>query len=231
MQVYAGLSIAVVGLTALARGVEPLLFQRFTGATDPVIVAMGISVLGAVLLSVLCMCDGFVIAQRRPAKGLLWSAGLAALFGMVIIAVDFAIVHPTDMNVPLPQSLLFYPVIAFIVEILFHLVPLSLLLMLLPTIVRRVRSETIVWISLFLVSVLEPSFQLLTAVFEVPVIGAPHAYAAWALGYDWLHVLAINLCQLLIFKRYDFISMYAFRFVYYGIWHIAWGHVRLSVLS
>jgi hypothetical protein len=52
----------------------------------------------------------------------------------------------------------------------------------------------------------------------------------WAVAYDGLHVLAINVCQLAIFKRYDFMSMYALRLVYYGIWHIGWGAVRLELL-
>ena len=36
--------------------------------------------------------------------------------------------------------------------------------------------------------------------------------------------------ELLIFKRYDFIAMYAFRLVYYLIWHIVWGYARLRSL-
>ena len=39
-----------------------------------------------------------------------------------------------------------------------------------------------------------------------------------------------ELCQLLIFKRCDFVTMYALRLAYYDIWHLAWGHVRLELL-
>ena len=39
-----------------------------------------------------------------------------------------------------------------------------------------------------------------------------------------------QLAQLLIFKKYDFNSMYAFRLVYYLFWHIGWGHLRLRLL-
>jgi hypothetical protein len=40
----------------------------------------------------------------------------------------------------------------------------------------------------------------------------------------------INLCQLLIFRRYDFISMYTFRIAYYMLWHVLWGYARLRLL-
>ena len=33
-----------------------------------------------------------------------------------------------------------------------------------------------------------------------------------------------------MFKRYDFGSIYALRLAYYGVWHIAWGHIRLELL-
>jgi len=48
--------------------------------------------------------------------------------------------------------------------------------------------------------------------------------------YDGLYVFAINAAQLEIFRRYDFMSMYCVRFVYYMIWHVAWGHARLNLL-
>jgi hypothetical protein len=191
---------------------------------------VGVSALGAILLSVLIVRDGFSIAGSDTGRGVARSAALAALFGIVVILVDLAIVHPADMNVPFPQSLLFYPVIGFMVEILFHLLPLCLLLTVIPALVGHGRSEAAVWVSLILVALLEPAFQTWTAASGAPVVGGPYTYAAWAVVSDGLQVFAINLCQLFIFKRYDFVSMYALRLAYYGIWHIAWGHVRLELL-
>lgn len=207
-------------------------FRRFIGEANPIAVAIGVGALGASLLSVLVVRDGFLIAGQRVGRGVSRSAGLATVFGAVIILVDLTMVHPADMNVPFPGSLLFYPVIGFIVEILFHLLTLCLLLTVFPPRVTRSRSrsEATVWWSLILVALLEPAFQVWTAASGTPVVGSPHAYASWEVAYDGLHVLAINLCQLVVFKRYDFVAMYAFRLVYYLIWHIAWGHVRLELL-
>ena len=52
----------------------------------------------------------------------------------------------------------------------------------------------------------------------------------WVTVCVFLNILLINLFQLLIFKRYDFVSMFSFRLAYYAIWHIAWGYVRLNLL-
>lgn len=227
---YLSLSLGVVVATAAGRALDPTMFVRFIGETNPTLVALGVSAVGALLLSALVARDNFSITGAQLGRGALRSTCLAALFGAVIIVVDLAIVHPADINVPFPQSLLFYPVIGFIVEILFHVLPLYLLLTVLPVLAGQRRSETIIWVSLILVALLEPAFQIWTAANGAPVVGGPHTYTPWALAYDGLHILAINMCQLVIFKQYDFVSMYVLRLVYYGIWHIAWGHVRLALL-
>jgi hypothetical protein len=227
---YAGLSLGIAGMTTIDYTVNPLLFRRFIGQADPTLMVIGISALGAVLLSLLVVRDGFAIAGPNVGPGVARSAGLAALFGTVVIVADLAIVHPADMNVPFPQSLLFYPAIGFMVEILFHLLPLCLLLTVLAALLGHGRSQVAVWISVIVVALLEPAFQIWTAATGAPVVGGPHTYPGWAVACDGLQVFGINLCQLLIFKRYDFVSMYALRLAYYGIWHIAWGYARLQLL-
>ena len=52
----------------------------------------------------------------------------------------------------------------------------------------------------------------------------------WANGYIFLHIFLINLAELAIFRRYDFVSMYSFRLLYYLLWHIIWGYSRLRML-
>jgi hypothetical protein len=111
---YAALSLGVIGMTTLTRAVSPTIFRRFIGYADPTLVAVALSAWGALLLSVLIVRDGFSIAGPAVGRGVSRSVGLAALFGAVIILVDFVAVHPADMNVPFPQSVLFYPVIGFV---------------------------------------------------------------------------------------------------------------------
>ena len=227
---YAGLLALVLMLATVGRFVNAALFEPLVGEVNPVVAAAGIGLLGATLLYFLLTRDGFLTVRPEVAPGLWRAAGLASLFGLLIIGVDSAMVHPADMNVPFPQSVLFYPVTGLMVEILFHLLPLAALLTVVPTIARRQRSETTTQISLLLVALLEPAFQTWAAVTERPIVGAPSSYAAPTVAYDSLHIFAINVCQLHMFRRYDFVSMYAFRLVYYAIWHVVWGHIRLGVL-
>ena len=227
---YAGASAAVLGLTVVARVVDPPLFGQLIGGTEPAVVAALVSLLGAGLLHLLESHAGFAIIGRQFARGLHRAAGLAALFGVLVMGVDLVLTHPADMNVPFPASLLFYPVISLMAEILFHLLPLAALMMAISAFARHGAPESAVWVSLVLVSLLEPSFQVLAAVSERPVVGAPQAYDPRVVAYDGLHVWAINICQLSIFRRYDFVSMWTFRLVYYAICHVVWGELRLRVL-
>ena len=45
-----------------------------------------------------------------------------------------------------------------------------------------------------------------------------------------VHVLAINAVGLWLFRRYDFVTMFGFRLMYYLVWHVLWGALRLDVL-
>jgi hypothetical protein len=71
------------------------------------------------------------------------------------------------------------------------------------------------------VSILEPIYQ---------TIGFVGLYPMWVVAYVAAHVFLINFLQLSLFRRYDFLSMYGFRLVYYLLWHIVWGYVRLRLL-
>ena len=221
--VFIGLSIGILGLTGIGYSSHNLLFQRFLGRANPLLAIIFIILLGVILLSVLLSQGWFAIYKKENLKGLFRSSGLAALLGLIAILVDLKIVSPADMNVLFPESLLFYPTIGFLVEILFHVLPLSVLLIILTSMFRTISYKKIIWVCILIVSLLEPIYQTIW-------MGSSNQYPLWAVVYVGFHVFLINLFQLIIFKRYDFISMYLFRLVYYLFWHIGWGHIRLKVL-
>lgn len=222
-QVYIGLSIGVVGLTGIGYFFNNLLFQRFLGGINPLIVILFIIFLGVILLSFLLSRGWFAIFKRENLKGLFRCSSLAALFVLVTILVDLKVVFPADLNILFPQSLVYYPAIGFAVEILFHVLPLSVLLLALTSIFKNINYSKIIWICILIVSLLEPIFQTIPWVFS-------NQYPLWAVAIVWLNLFLFNLSQLYIFKKYDFISMYSFRLVYYIIWHIVWGYIRLKLL-
>lgn len=220
-QVFLGLSLAVMGLTGIVHFTDDLPFGRFIGGFNPLLAGLLIIILGGILLTFLLSRGWFSLYKNKDRKGLYRASGLAAILGLVMILVDCKIVFPADTNILFPVSLLFYPAIGFFVEIVFHVLPLTLLLVMLTSWFRNVRYENIVWSSILIVALLEP-------VYQVGWLGG--RYPPWAVAYVGLHVFMINLFQLIIFKRYDFISMYLFRLVYYLFWHIGWGYLRLKVL-
>ena len=147
---------------------------------------------------------------------------LAALLALVMILFDSRIALPEGINRPFPESLLFYPTIGFVVEILFHVLPLTLLLLLMTSIFKGLTFEQIIWPCILLVALLEPIFQT--------SFSLSGEYPWTAVIFIALHNFLFNFVQLALFKRFDFVSMYSFRLVYYLLWHIVWGVMRLQRL-
>jgi hypothetical protein len=222
-QVFTGLSIGAMGLTGIIYFTDNQPFERFIGGLNPILTGLLIIILGGILLTYLLSQGWFAIYRKEKLKGLLRRSGLAALFVLITILLDLKIVFPADMNVLFPVSLLFYPAIGLFVEILFHVLPLSLLLMFLTSILKGISYKKIVWICILVVSLIEPIYQ------TIPMVSSSQ-YPLWAATIVLLNLYLFNLSQLLIFKQDDFISMYSFRLVYYLFWHIGWGYIRLKVL-
>jgi len=222
-RVILALSLAVVGLAAILQSSDPLLFPRFIGPTHALIAFPLISVLGVGLLSLLLTRGWFAIYQREHLQVLWRPCALAALLALVTIVVDLRVPFPADLNVLFPESLLFYPAIGFLVEVVFHVLPLAVLLTAVTAIGRNLGREKATLICILIVSLLEPIYQ------TRPMVASPH-YPDWAVAVVGLNLTLFNLLQLFVFRRYDFIAMYSVRLVYYLLWHVVWGHLRLQVL-
>jgi hypothetical protein len=196
-------------------------FQRLFGKLNPYLLYVGLTVLGLALLWILQQRFGFIVLTG---KGTLTGLGRAAIYalvmGVVIVAVDFILLYPENINVPVPQAWLYYPAAGFAAEVIFHLLPLSLLLLALSPLAGRLRNEKLLWITILITAAVEPVFQ---ALFSGEGFAIRNIYTT-------IHVYVFGLLQLMLFKRFDFISMYALRIFYYAIWHVIWGVIRLGVL-
>jgi len=219
--VFLGISLVIAFLTGILYVRNAPLFQAFFGALNPLLVMLGIIFLGTVLSLFFLSRGWFVVHKAGEYKGLLVAAGLAAIPGLIIILLDLKAVFPADTNRPFPDSLFFYPIFGFVVEVVFHMLPLALLLFILTS-AFKLNFEKVIWPCIIVVALLEPIFQT--------VLGFSKPYPTWVTVSVFMNILLINLFQLAIFKRYDFVSMYSFRLVYYAIWHIVWGIVRLKFL-
>ena len=218
----AGLSIALVAGVAVLTPAHDADFQRYFGAVDPRLAMTVVSVAGFAALVFLQSRGWFQIyAPGRSRQGVLLAAALATLLAIPVIFVDVAVGFPRDMNVPVPGSLLFYPAMGYVVEVVFHLLPI-VVLMLLSGLVTRLDVRHRVWLCLGIVALLEPALQVAYAIADRSASGL--------VAYVALHLLAFNVLELYLFRRFDFVAMYSFRLVYYLYWHVIWGYWRLQWL-
>jgi len=219
--VFLGISVFIAILTIILYFRNAILFQAFFGKLHPFLAVFIVILLG-ITLSVFFLSRGwFLVYKAGEYKGFLVAAGLAALPGSVIILIDLIAVFPADTNRPFPDALFFYPIFGFVVEVIFHMLPLALLLFILTS-MFKLNFERVIWPCILVVALLEPIFQT--------VLEFSRPYPAWVTVCVFANILLINLIQLSIFKRYDFVSMFSFRLVYYAIWHIVWGIIRLKSL-
>jgi hypothetical protein len=216
------LSLGAIGFTGILSFSPNPVFQPFFRNIPPVLAVSVTSVLGVVALSFLYSRHWFEMAAGSESlRGAAWSSAFATLFAVVIVLADLVVVFPFQ-HVPPPQSFLFYPTIAYVAEIVFHILPLSILLALLGPRFKGRDSTKLLWLCIVLASCPEPLFQLNWRSTESPL--------SWVDVYVGLHVFAFNVLQLALFRRYDFLSMYVCRLVYYLYWHVLWGSLRQYVL-
>lgn len=216
------LCLGVVGAAWALHLAHSQAFQPYFGDVNPVLATTFVSLLGVASAAYLNSRRWFAIHSKGEfRRSLIWSVSLATLLVIPVVVVDIFGGFPKDLNVAAPQSLLFYPVMALIAEVAFHVVPLSLLILVLGPLLMRMGRETTLWFCIIAASMIEPSFQVAWGSEKSPL---------WANAYVGLHVFAFNMLELYLFKRYGFFSMYMFRIIYYAYWHILWGYLRLQLL-
>jgi len=197
-------------------------YERYFGDINPLIPMILIVILGIMLTLFLESRGWFTISIKENLKGVSYWLALATLFAIVTISIDLNSPLAADINTPFPQSILFYPSIGFVAETLFHLLPLSLVLFVLGVFREGANREKTILIGIFIVAAVEPLFQTLTG------ISGPQPL--WSNIFIGVNIYFFSLSQLLVFRQYGFIWMYATRLVYYLLWHIVWGYYRLEIL-
>lgn len=194
----------------------PVDLERFLGAIPPLAVAVSLPVVAVASPWLLQKRAGLrFLAEGLAGRGIALAALLATLFAVPPIVVDVVWGLGSGRPVGLPVALALYPVMAFVAETVFHLMPLAMLIGVVGTRRGRAASVRPLWPFLIAVALIEPAYQSWPRVpLEAPVL---------VLGFVAVHVLVFNLAQLWLFVRYGFVAMLAMRVAYYVWWHIAWG--------
>ena len=219
--VFTIITLLVSLATIKIYSAEASAFRRYLDGINPLLVIFILFIVGIILFSFLMQDGKFAVYRKGNYKGILTAAALTIPFAVVVVTVDMKYPFPEKMNVPYPNSIFFYPVMGYIVEILFHLLPFGLLYLSLVKLLSGVDESWIVWISLLGAALIEPVFQ---------VAFAGPEESRGILIFVGIHLFLFNIVQLMLFVKFDFLSMYSFRLFYYLVWHIIWGYARLSIL-
>jgi len=149
---------------------------------------------------------------------------LGIVFGVAAVITDGAThwtgyaaqqVHQPSIHIPWPASLVIYPGGAIIVEVIYRLLPISLLLWLASSVMLRGRANgAIFWLLALATSLIEPLGDL-----DLRVLGAGTMLAVFVQDY------ALNLGQAYIFRRAGFLAALLTSVSFYMVWHVAWGLV------
>ena len=213
-------SLSIFIMFGLMNSMKNFPFSKYFGAISPLLVSGSVMILGGLLFFAASFYSDFRFANKGLQHRGKFLLSPALIFTIIIVIADSADNFPRDTNVLLPYSLLFYPAIAFIVEIIFHLLPVVILASLLHFIKPRQPKALLLWGGLFCISLFEPAYQAVLS-------GTPLSIKN---VYIFIHITLINIYGLFLFKKFDFITMYSFRLLYYSLWHIAWGTLRIYLL-
>jgi len=217
-----GVATAAVLVLALAGRSLPHDFRRFFGPLPPALV-LGVSlVIGAIAVDVLRSRGwGSVDVWSYSAAGFGAASVFAVAFAVVAVIADCTLRFDADINARWPGSLVFYPVIAPVAETVFHLVPLAVLATALGLDFDAHDLGRRAMVAIVLVASIEALFQAVAA--------SDRDHLALT-AFVIVHLFAIGLAELFLFWRYGLAAMLAFRLLYYSLWHIAWGYLRLRAL-
>jgi len=221
--VVAGLSVASVAIAATLAGEPEMPFGAYFGAIPAVTATLIVVAVAAMAHWTLQASRAFqVIRPNTPWQALLMICIVGALFAVPTILMDIVLRFPADINAPLPGALLFYPLMGYVAETAFHLVPLAVLVLVTRVAFDRFPGSRLLAAFIVVVALVEPVVQ---------ASGTFNAATPAALDIFMLaHLSVFSLVLLTIYRRYGFLAAYAFRLSYYLVWHIAWGWTRLAAL-
>lgn len=221
--VVAALSGLALGIAAILSGVPDMPFGNYFGPIRPFVATLIVVAVAALAHWVLMLSGAFsVIRTARLRRGLAIACVAGPLFAVPTILADVAFRFPADINAPFPGALLFYPLMGYVAETAFHLVPLAVLLLLARAVAGQWPGRGLVRLALVIVALVEPLAQ---------ASGTFNAATPAALDYFMLvHLTVFSLALLALYRRYGFLTAFAFRLAYYLVWHILWGVIRLSVV-
>jgi hypothetical protein len=174
---------------------------------------------------------GFAALKQAARTGFpdIWDIGISnkqrlsipLLAGSGFGIINIIIAHTLQLNVPMvkfPYSIPVYFSVGILMEILFHLIPVVILLWFVSDLVlKKKRQNDVFWIFAVFLSLLEPVVQTI-GMHQMGIISNTLFMAVL-----FIFIFAANMLPLYFFRMYGFLSAVVWRLSFYLIWHIIWG--------
>jgi hypothetical protein len=155
---FLALSVVILIFLGILNYRNPELFTPYFSWLNPFLATSLVISIGMISLWPILRLECFYIYREKEARVFLLICSLAIAFGLVMIIVDLIVILPADINVWFPASLLFYPVMGYVAEVMFHLLPLSMLLWLFTS-YFKINYQKIIWPVILATSLIEPFYR------------------------------------------------------------------------
>lgn len=208
--------VVTVGASVACVAYDPAFYSKILGRLNPIILFLAAAMAAYGAFRYLRKLNLYFIGEALTLRRLLGCLLLGSALGVMPILIDLWQRFPEDINVLFPRSVLFYPTIGGLAEMLFHLLPATLLLVLFRASIRKHP-----WVLVVLVAAVEPVFQV--------AFGLGPGGLTLRDGLVFLEVFIFGVVQLRVFMQYGFLAMYVCRIGFYLTWHFWWGSMRLGV--
>ncbi|MBA4225449.1 MAG: hypothetical protein C0456_02370 [Hyphomonas sp.] len=215
----AGLGAAI--LLGVLHHIAPGSTARFFGGLHPLPIVLAITGAGLLGLRLLRAPGGWALAGSRPRPAIQAILALACAlpFCVAVTLADLAFRFPEGINLTGGAGAVFYPAMAVVAVICFHILPAALIAGLRRALTRPA-GRPLPWLPAALAAALvEPLFQISHAGAFSPIS-----------GFTFLHVFAFNLLALHLLRVWGFLPSLLMRLGYYAWWHLIWGALRLDLL-
>lgn len=206
-----------IGTSVTCSLIDPYFYSKILGDQNSIIIFITSGIAAYLSIIYINRYDLHFISNAFSKRKLLFYFSISILLGFMPVLIDTWHSFPKDINVLFPESVLFYPTIGVLAEILFHLLPATLLLVIFRS---KIRNHP--WIIIVSVAAVEPVFQVIFG------IGPNGIELRDVLVF--LEIFIFGIVQMHAFMKYGFFTMYICRIGFYLTWHFFWGTIRLGIM-
>ena len=209
-------NLIVIALVAIGYLYDHSLYSTFLGSASPLLIYSLLIVFFIIAISLLHSKGWSFISLTFSGKPLFLYFVVSMVIGCLPVLIDLWQPFGRDINILFPLSLVYYPSIGFLAEVVFHVLPILVLAYVLDH--YKFANKIII----IIVALVEPIFQV-----SLGMQGDSISTRDALVG---LEVFLFSLFQLVIFKKYGFLAMYIMRLGFYISWHLIWGYLRLIIM-